>query len=279
MSGTVILIGGGEDKGIEKSDRQEKNPFFTSEEILKTFCGICKSKDSKIAIITSASRIPDEIAKDYKKAFSKICPNQLEFIHIENKEEAADKENIKKLQSVNGVLFSGGSQARLTKILKDTAFLKELYRKFNEENMLVAGTSAGAMALPYLMIEEGSSEEGLVKGEVELNTGFNFVNGLIVDTHFSERGRFGRLAQAVCLSNMQLGIGISEDTALIIYPDKPAEIIGSGEITIINAKDIKFSNIKTIKKGEPLAVCNLRVNIVTCQYKYNLETGEIIKKD
>jgi cyanophycinase len=158
-------------------------------------------------------------------------------------------------------MFSGGNQLRLTATFGGTGFLEKLLERYwNEPDFLVAGTSAGAMAMSNTMIYEGNATRAHLKGEVKITTGLGFIDDVIIDSHFEKRGRFGRLAQAVAANPSAIGIGLGEDTGMLITNGHRMEAIGSGLVMIIDGHDIRHSNIADIPDGCPISIENLKVH-------------------
>jgi cyanophycinase len=160
-------------------------------------------------------------------------------------------------------MFSGGDQLRLTSIFGGTEIYQILHdRLIAEENFVIAGTSAGAMAMSNTMIYQGKSDLAHLKGEVKITTGLAFVANVIIDSHFDKRGRFNRLAQAVASNPQCTGIGLGEDTGVVITEGNQLEVVGSGAVVIVDGKDIRHSNITDISEGAPISIEGLKVNIL-----------------
>jgi cyanophycinase len=167
---------------------------------------------------------------------------------------------IQRIREFDAVRFSGGNQLRLSATDGGTEFLSILKKRYRDENFLIAGTSAGAMAMSNTMIYEGNATRAHLKGEVKITTGLGFLDSVIVDSHFEKRGRFGRLAQAVAANPGCIGIGLGEDTGMLITEGNKMEAIGSGLVIIIDGHDILHSNIADIPDGNPISIENLKVH-------------------
>ncbi|MBA3705198.1 MAG: cyanophycinase, partial [Bacteroidetes bacterium] len=239
--GKIVIIGGAEDKGDDGSTRKEKiYEWYEEFEILKELLPIQRSSNKKIEIITTASKVQDEIKTVYKKAFHKLGYSNIGFMAINDKIEAKEKKNIDRVQKASTILFSGGDQFRLSTILGGTKLMDIIKEKyFTDGNFIVAGTSAGAMAISKTMITEGGVSEVLVDTDIKTSAGLGFLEYCIVDTHFIKRGRFSRLAHAIIINPGQLGIGLGEDAALVIRNGEDAECYGSGMIVLIDGKYIE----------------------------------------
>jgi len=261
--GKLIIIGGAEDKGgIEQPDISDKNTSYEPNEILKQ---LLPSKNSKkaIEIITTASSEPDTISKRYKTAFKNLGFKNVNFINMGNNYDARNPIFVGRIKKAHAVLFSGGDQFRLSTILGNTDVLKAtLDRYFDDPGFIVAGTSAGAMAAATLMMYEGENNEAILKGTVKISSGLGFIDGCIIDTHFTKRGRFGRLAQAIVMNPTCVGLGLGEDTALIITKGKEAMCIGSGMVVVIDGQSVGHTNMAYAEEGQPVCIEQLSVHII-----------------
>ena len=187
-----------------------------------------------------------------------------------------DETILKRVEEADVVMFTGGDQLRLTSILGGTRFHKILLEKYKTEEFVYAGTSAGAAAASKSMIYQGASKEALLKGEIKITSGLGFIDDVIIDTHFVQRGRIGRLFQAVVTNPMVLGIGLGEDTGLLITEGTKMEAIGSGLVILVDGNQIKSTNLTDISLGEPVSISNLIVHVINQNDTYNLLTGELI---
>ncbi len=271
--GKLIPVGGAEDKGtdLEKGLIQRNNLIFFEQGILRRIVDETHHKQlSKIEVITTASTIPIEVGENYLSAFSKLsCPN-VQVMNIRNREDCLKEEYIQRIKDADAVMFSGGNQMRLTTCFGGTEILDILQNRYlNEEGFLIAGTSAGAMAMSNTMIYEGNAANAHLKGAVKVTTGLAFMGNVIFDSHFDKRGRFGRLAQAVSCNPSCIGIGLGEDTGLLIKDGNDMEAIGSGMIIIIDGHNIRHTNIADLADGSPISVENIIVHFMAKgdQYK------------
>jgi cyanophycinase len=275
--GKLLLIGGAEDKGkLAEAEIAGKNKNFKQLEILSELVPK-KNKKKFIEIITTASSVPEEVADMYRKTFDEIGFKNVGFINMGNNYDASNPEYVKRLEKAYAVLFSGGDQFRLSTILGNTDVLETIQeRYFNDREFIVAGTSAGAMAAGTLMMFEGENNEALLKGTVKISSGLGFIDGCIIDTHFVKRGRFGRLSQAIVMNPTCIGIGLGEDTALVIKRGVEAECRGSGMVIVIDGKDVKHTNIAYAEENTPICIQNLKVHILCRRNKLMLDTREFI---
>lgn len=280
IKGKLIIIGGAVDKGSfsEKSYSEDvaKNLNFFEKGILKRIIKESKhGENSRIEIITTASNVPLEVGPEYIKAFEYLGASNVGVLHIQTRDEAAKEEVLTRIEAADVVMFTGGDQLRLTSILGGTRLHKTLLNKYKNEHFIYAGTSAGAAASSRSMIYQGSSQEALLKGEIKIASGLDFIDNVIVDTHFVKRGRIGRLFQAVVTNPMILGIGLGEDTGLLITEGHKMEAIGSGLVILVDGKQIKNTNLTEVALGEQVSISNLIVHVMGQNDKYDLETDEL----
>lgn len=262
--GKLIAIGGAEDKGtdLEKGEINRNNLNFFELGILHRIVQESGGTTAKIEVITTASTIPYEVGENYIDAFGKIGCVNINVMHIRNRADVLVEEYIERIKKADTVMFSGGNQLRLSSTFGGTKFLDILLSRYqNEDAFTVAGTSAGAMAMSNTMIYEGNASRAHLKGEVKITTGLGFIDDVIIDSHFEKRGRFTRLAQAVATNPSCIGIGLGEDTGMLITEGNKMEAIGSGCVVIVDGHDIRYSNIADIPDGNPWSVENLRVHI------------------
>ncbi|MEO7265980.1 MAG: cyanophycinase [Ferruginibacter sp.] len=261
--GKLLAIGGAEDKGtdLESGDVFRNNLNFFELGILRRIVEETGGNNSRIEVITTASMIPHEVGDNYMNAFGKIGCTDVGVMNIRNRVDARNEEYLERIRHCDAVMFSGGNQLRLTSTFGGTEFLQILLKRYQEEeHFLVAGTSAGAMAMSNTMIYEGNATRAHLKGEVKITTGLGFMDDVIFDSHFEKRGRFGRLAQAVASNPQCIGIGLGEDTGMLITNGNKMEAIGSGLVIIVDGHDIRHSNIADIPDGNPISIENLKVH-------------------
>lgn len=276
--GTLLLIGGAEEKADKKSsDMAELNREYVEYEILKKL--IPSSKRGKVAIITTASRIPEEIGRLYTEAFSEMGFENVTVHHIGDRIEANNLSAFGDLETADTIFLSGGNQFRLSTILGGTEVNKLILNRYcNDENFMAAGTSAGAMAMSKVMLYEGHNYEAMLKGDVKTSAGLGLIDECIIDTHLIKRGRFVRLTQTILTNPACLGIGLGEDTGLIIRNGNEMECIGSGMVMIIDGRDIRHTNIADGESGQPLYVENLIVHVLVKGNGFILDEKKFIEK-
>lgn len=278
--GKLIVIGGAVDTGsfTEKDykDDIEKNLNFFERGIIKRIITeSAQAENSRIEIIPTASLIPKDVGAEYMKAFSYLGAHNSGVLAIDNREGANDPELCARLEAAEVVVFTGGDQLRLTSILGGTAFHDILLRKYKEEDFLIAGTSAGAAACSNNMIYQGSASEALLKGEVKITSGLGLINDLIIDTHFVHRGRIGRLFQAVVSNPRVLGVGLGEDTGLLIKDGEAMEALGTGLVILVDGRQIRDTNITDVSLGAPISIENLVVHVMSMNDEYHLATHKM----
>jgi cyanophycinase len=281
--GKLVIIGGAVDKGsftetdFDKSAAKNLNFFETG--ILRRIIRESKNKEqSRIEVVTTASKIPKEIGPEYLKALNYLGAINVGILDIVKREQASDAEILARLKAADVVMFTGGDQLRLTSILGGSPFHDILLEKYRKEDFIYAGTSAGAAAASNNMIYEGSSSEALLKGEVKITSGLGFIDDVVIDTHFVQRGRIGRLFQAVVGNPKVLGIGLGEDTGLLITNGRQMEAIGSGLVILVDGREIKDTNLTQIELGEPISISHLVTHVMSKYDTFNLDTYKMTIK-
>ncbi|MEI6817510.1 MAG: cyanophycinase [Bacteroidota bacterium] len=271
--GKLIPVGGNEDKGTlqEPNFAQKHNLNFFGLQILNRIVDETKGKSSHIEVITTASSIPEEVGENYMHAFGKLGCDNVHLMHIKNREDALNAEYVERIRNCDCVMFTGGNQLRLSSIFGGTEILSIIKERYLHEDFVVAGTSAGAMAMSNTMIYQGSSSEALMKGEVKITTGLAFISDVIIDSHFVTRGRFGRLVQAVAANPGCIGIGLGEDTGVLITKGNKMEAIGSGLVIIFDGHNIRHSNLADLQEGTPISIEHMIVHVMAKGNIYNLK--------
>lgn len=277
--GKLIAVGGAEDKGIdlETGELYRNNLNFFELGILRRIVKESGGPTDRIEVITTASMIPHEVGNNYLNAFGKIGCTNIGVLHIRNREDAINKDYIERLKQADCIMFSGGNQLRLSSVFGGTEFLDILQERYQNDDFVIAGTSAGAMAMSNTMIYEGNATRAHLKGEVKMTTGLGFMDDVIIDSHFEKRGRFGRLAQAVASNPSCLGIGLGEDTGMLVTGGNQLEAIGSGMVMIIDGHEIRHSNIADIPEGNPISVEKLIVHLCAKGNGYLLKERKFIE--
>ncbi|WP_192820856.1 cyanophycinase [Rufibacter sp. LB8] len=277
--GVLIAIGGNEDKGtFPKSKKQFQLNFFELG-ILKRVIDTMGGTQAKIEVITTASMIPEEVGNMYLQAFGVLGCQNVGIMHIREEAEVNQPLYLDRLRAANGVMFSGGDQSRLARIFSGTAFHQILLDRYQkEEGFVIAGTSAGAMAMSDIMIKGGSSSRSLLKGAVKLDRGLAFQKNVIFDSHFVKRGRFGRLMEAVATHPFKIGIGLGEDTGVLISQGNYIETIGSNLVIVVDGHHIKHNNTDYVTPGTPLSIENMLVHVLAIGNYYDIRERKFCHK-
>jgi len=262
FQGRLIAIGGNEDK---------ENELVVLKRVVQE---IGKTK-FKVAVFTTASEEPEERAKDYTEVFTTLGATEIVIFDIRERTQANDIAFVRKMENVDLIFLAGGDQLRLTTILGGSKIFQTIKEKL-EAGALIAGTSAGAAVFSDTMIYDGKSEEGLFKGRVLTTSGFGFVENIVFDTHFMDRGRLGRLMQIATTNPTCIGVGIGENSGVILDGDGVIEVIGTGQVIIVDASHIKHSNIMDIDRGESIAVENMCIHSLASGYGYNFKKREFL---
>ncbi len=263
--GTLIIIGGAEDKKVDL-------------EILKIVHKISGGENSNIAIITTATENPDDAAKEYINIFKNFGVKSAYGIKIYNREQANKDSNLEKIMQTDCIFFVGGDQLRISSILGGTivhdAILKSL-----KNGKTIAGTSAGASMMSEIMVVEGKDDDAPRKCTLKMAPGMGLLQGVIIDQHFNQRGRIGRLLAAVAQNPSVIGLGIDENTAVIVNKEMKFRVVGTGVVTVVDGRDIMYINISEQNQDEPLAITNVRIHVLPEGYGFNFKTKQgIIEK-
>lgn len=253
-NGTLIIIGGHEDK---ESD-----------------CVILKEvanhlHNGRLVLATIASEIPDDYFEEYQKAFGRLGIADLTHIYIAERAESADPETLKLLDDVDGVFFSGGDQLRISSQIGDTPFETRIHDIYNRGGV-IAGTSAGASVMSEIMLIRGPNAESHRIGDLHMAAGLRLLRDVIIDQHFAERGRIGRLLGAVALNPRILGIGIDEDTAIVVQ-ERAFKVIGSGAVYVIDGAGVTRSNVTEGQEKSTLSISDVRLHVLSHGDSFDLD--------
>ena len=270
--GILIPIGGNEDKGADTSEMYTLE--FIEEGILSRVVKEAGGVDAEILIIPTASSIPEEVGENYLEAFGKLGCTNLFVMDIRTREDSDKDDYIARMKTADCVMFSGGDQSKITKKIGGSELHDIMLKRYKEEPFVIAGTSAGAMCMSREMITGGSSQESFIKGAVGMNEGMSFIPELIIDSHFIRRGRFGRMAEAVARFPELIGIGLAEDTGLIIKNDK-FEVLGSGMVILFDARKAKHNNHAILEEGTAMSSVNLKTHILASGDRFNIDKKKV----
>jgi cyanophycinase len=245
--GTLIIIGGHE-------DRDPKGSRKILREVARRIRG------GKLVLATVASHKPEGYFEDYNKAFADLDIGELVELYVEDRTKAGDREKLSVMDDAAGIFFSGGDQLRITSQIGDTG-IEAKVRSLFERGGLVAGTSAGAAAMSETMLVKGTSGESHRIGDLHMSPGLGLIRDVIIDQHFAERGRFGRLLGAVAHNPRVLGLGIDEDTAVVVEGDH-LEVIGNGAVYVVDGQDVTHSNVAEARPERVLSMHDVRVHVL-----------------
>jgi len=282
--GKLVIIGGAVDLGTNISTQEhiiqpDHLKFFDRGILKRIILESAKHEGSHVEVVTTASQIPELVGNEYIKAFNQLNVPKVNTLHIKTREDATHKSYLDRIQKADVVVFTGGDQLRLSSIFGGTQFIQILKNRYQKENFIIAGTSAGAAAASTNMIYKGQSNEALIKGEVQITAGLGFIDSVIIDTHFVQRGRIGRLMYAVASNPGILGIGLGEDAGLLITEGSMMEAIGSGLIILVDGKNMVETNIYDVELGSPVSIENLKLHVMSIYDKYDLDQHKLyIKK-
>ena len=256
ISGNLIIIGGAEDKEGDK-------------EILKRVAKYIDSKKEKLVIATIATEYPEKSYEKYKKVFEGLGIIKIENLDITKREDAFKLENVQIINNANLLFFTGGDQLRITSMIGGT-LVYDAIKELCNRGGLIAGTSAGASVMSDTMIVQGEDDESPHKCTLKMSPGLGLVKNIIIDQHFAQRGRIGRLLTAIAENPEVLGIGIDEDTAILVSDKGTAEVIGSGAVYFIDGSAIDYSNVSEQYSEEVLSIFNVKLHVLKEGNKFNL---------
>ncbi|HEX8292100.1 MAG TPA: cyanophycinase, partial [Pyrinomonadaceae bacterium] len=223
---------------------------------------------ARLANISVASDVPKELDGLYKSTFLRLGAREAHAVGIRTRADANGEEGLLSIDRATGVFFTGGNQLRITRLVGGTRLDTALHRR-REEGLVVAGTSAGAAMMSGVMIHGSAPTMTLRAGMVELGSGLGFLPGVLIDQHFEQRGRLRRLLAAIAQHPHELGLGIDEDTAVVVH-GHTFEVFGSGSVTVIDAGGLTHTNLGEIERHELLAVCGVRVHVLPAGYRFDL---------
>lgn len=255
--GYIVPVGGAEDKVGDLA-------------ILRRFAALCGAGSARIAILPTASE-HDETGETYQAIFTGLGVAEASVIPIGSRADSQHDDWLETLDRVDGVFLTGGNQLRLSTMLGGTRVAKAI-RQRNQEGLHVAGTSAGAAFLSEHMIafgREGASPRAKI---VTLAPGLGLTNRIIIDQHFRQRDRLGRLLTAISYNPFMIGIGLDEDTAAFIGPDETLEVVGTGAITVVDPSELQFSSMARVRKNDPICLIGLRLHVLDHGATFNLHT-------
>ena len=257
-NGFLIIIGGAEDK---------KHDCI----ILRKVAKLAGGKDGRITVLTAATDYPSEVGKEYQYHFHRLGVPNVEALHIETREDADDLDRIQRMEDSSCVFFTGGDQLKITGLIGGTKTENFLRESFSN-GLVIAGTSAGASVMSETMITSGEDDEAPKRCTVKMAPGLGLITGVVLDQHFAQRGRIGRLLAAVSQNPRVLGIGLDEDTAIIVRPDQSFEVIGSNAVTILDGIHCSYTNVSESRPDDILTLTNITLHILSDNHEFDFTT-------
>jgi cyanophycinase len=255
--GWIVAIGGAENK---ENDRR----------ILELFVHTSGGDTADIVVIPTASRVHETGAR-YEQLFRELGAARVTVMDFDTRRDCQEPGRLERIEQASGIFFTGGNQLRLTTLLGGTPVAK-LIRLRNAHGVTVGGTSAGASILSEHMIAAGDEGSSMIAGSVRLAPGLGLTNRFIIDQHFRQRDRLGRLLTALAYNPFAVGIGLDEDTAAFIGPDETVQVEGSGGVTILDGADVTYSSIDSVEEGQPVCMLGLKLHLLVAGTTFNLQT-------
>jgi cyanophycinase len=261
VRGSLMPIGGGEDK---------ENDCL----ILKEFVRLCGGEKAHILVLTTATSSPEESAKEYIEIFRRLGAKKIESMDVSTRMDAMRPQCCEMVERASGIFFTGGDQLNITSLMGGTELQKAILHSY-ENGTIVAGTSAGAAMMGNSMIVSGDSDENPRMGVVEMAAGTDLIVGCIIDTHFSQRGRHGRLLAAIAHQPQDIGFGIDENTAMVISKNK-FKVIGEGAVTVIDSGAMTYTDLPYVTRGQSIALADVKMHVLPSGYEYDLKARQMI---
>lgn len=262
VNGNLLIIGGAEDKWGQSS-------------VLKHAIDMCGGSDAKIIVLTTATQKPQEVGEEYREVFTRLGVENIDILNIDSRDDANKDSVVQRLSGAAGVFFTGGDQLRITSIIGGTKTYKSLLEIYMR-GVPIIGTSAGASAMSSTMIVDGNSNSAARKCTLGMSPGLGFLNQVIIDQHFEQRGRLGRLLVGVAQNPSILGVGIDEDTAIKVHSNASFEVVGTNCVTIIDGTSIKKSNVSELNPEEMIALSNVTIHVLPCGFGFNFISRTVI---
>lgn len=258
-TGPLVIIGGAEDRDGDCL-------------VLREFVRLSGGMKAQIAVMTAATTMPEEVGDDYIRIFERLGADWVKVVRTECREDSYREASLEVIDQATGIFFTGGDQSRIVDFIKGTPLDSAIHRR-HEDGVVIGGTSAGAAMMPDEMIVGGASVSNPSVDAVSMGPGMGFLPGVVVDQHFAQRGRLGRLLAALVLQPAMLGLGIDEDTAIVVKGDE-FEVIGQGCITVVDESHATHNNLAGLLKDEAIALCGVQLHILPRGYRFNLKTHQ-----
>ena len=256
LSGNLIIIGGAEDKEGRK-------------EILKKVCECIKKEEDDLVIATIATEYPKEAEEKYRKAFGELGILNIDILDISDREDAFKDDNVAMIKDASLIFFTGGDQLRITSLIGGSPVYDAL-KEVAVNGIYIVGTSAGASVMSDTMIVQGDDEDSPRKCTLKMAPGLGLIKDVIIDQHFAQRGRIGRLLTGIAQNPEVLGIGIDENTAIIVEKNGMIEVIGEGAVYFVDGSKITYTNVSELKSDEILSMHNVILHVLTENNKFDL---------
>jgi cyanophycinase len=257
IGGHLVIIGGAEDK-------------YNERRILHKFIALAGGAEARILIVPVASDYPEFSADVYTQTFRNVGLQRVKVLRATSRQAVIDADADELLADVTGVFISGGDQMRLVSMLGGTEFARLLEDRVRHSPLVLAGSSAGAAGMSATMIVRGDAASHPSKSTVRLSPGLGVLRNVIIDQHFTERGRLSRLITAVSYNPRQLGLGIDENTAVIISRDGTLEVNGHGTVTVVDGSRITYNDIAEVEDVQPFAVAGVQLHILRDGMRYDI---------
>lgn len=263
--GYILAVGGAEDKASDL-------------EVLSRLVALAPEGNREITVIAAASSVPDEVLPAYGQAFTRLGASRVHLLPVRTRDDAERAADLSAVARSGVVFFTGGDQLRLTSVLGGSPLLDTIHERFMA-GVVVAGTSAGAMALATTMIYSGDAADALHKGAVNMSPGLGFVGGLIIDTHFLARGRFTRLMVAGAVNPHELGVGLGEDAAVIVHPNRVLEAVGSAHVILVDSREVAGSNVAELADGGAVAIEHMVMHALISGHGFDIDERRYLMPD
>jgi len=260
--GNLVIIGGAEDK-------------YGESRILEEVVEIIGGEDARVAIMTTATQHPEEVGEEYRDIFLRLGVRETDILNINSRDDANLEDNVRRIKDATGFFFTGGDQLRITSILGGTKTYEALQYAFHQGRAVI-GTSAGASVMSSTMIVEGNDNDAARKCTLKMAPGLSLLEGVIIDQHFDQRGRLGRLLCGIAENPGILGIGIDEDTAIRVYPEEYFEVLGNNAVTVIDGRSIKTTNVSELSPDEILTITNASLHVLAKGHGFDFKRREVI---
>ncbi|MBK1696365.1 cyanophycinase [Rhodovibrio salinarum] len=263
--GCLVAIGGAEDKTSARA-------------VLRHVLKLTGVLDPTVAVLATASQIPELVLPMYHEAFRGLGVQRVHTLDVRTRHAANAPAAVAQVEAADVIFMTGGDQLRLTYVLGGTTLLDAIRRR-HAAGAVIAGTSAGAAAMSRTMIYDGDAAASMHKGNVKMTSGLGFVRGVVIDSHFVQCGRFTRLMEVGAANPERLGLGLGEDTAVVVHPDRVLEAVGTGHVIVVDSWSIDHSNVAEIAQGDAITVSNVTVHALTAGLGFDMETRRVLPPD